>query len=257
MFEIMSHDKAYFLGFFSADGSNEGRSISIQLQERDDYILQDFQNFFESEGYYANFQSGNRVIECKDGLHYYSRLRISSSNLCKELSSIGLHPNKTYNIRMPLIEDRYMPDYLRGLIDGDGNLYERRKYLQIEIISASKVFIEDVADWIIQNTSIRSKSINKHGSVFRIQFYGNESKELCDLIYNTPSSLYLIRKRNIYDNYRFIPSSRYWTEDQIEYLKDQFIPNVKGLGEQIALHLGKSKSSVYKKIWELGLVNKG
>lgn len=250
----MTNDKAYFLGFFSADGSNEGRSISIQLQERDDHILQDFEQMFKKEGYGTNFQSGNRIIFTKDGEErYYSRFRANSTSLCKELTSIGLPQNKTFSLSLPILEDKFMPDFIRGLIDGDGNIRERRKYLEIEIVSASESFLIDVAKWIVKNTLIGEKNIKPHDNHYRVQFYSKEAKELLDLIYNTPSNLHLTRKKIIYDNYHFTPSSRMWTKEQVEYLKAHYVPGKRGILNELSEAIGKSRKAIDKKVITLGL----
>jgi hypothetical protein len=254
MFETISNDKAYFLGFFSADGCNEKRTLSIQLQKRDCYILESFNNLFKSEGYSTNLNEESRKITLSNGTEAtYSRLRIYGTELCNEVTQLGFPPNKTYSIILPHIPDEYMPDYIRGLIDGDGCISVRRKNIEVEIYSASESYLQSILDWVHKNTNISPKTVQKKRNIYRLQFYGNESLELCKLIYSSNSDLYLRRKKDLVDNFSFERSPRYWTKEQIQYLKDNYRPNEKGLLLQLSNDLHKSYKSVSKQIWTLGL----
>lgn len=256
MFENLTHNKAYFLGFFSADGCNQKKSLSIQIQKRDSYILEPFQKLFQEEGYNTNLNLNSRKIILSDSsIATYSRLRIYGKSLCDEVTSIGLPPNKSFTLKLPIIPDEFMPDYLRGLMDGDGTISVRRKYIEIEIYSASYSFLESIMDWLYKNSNISHKNLKRHNSVYRIQLYGNESLEFCNIIYNQNPNLYLKRKKEIFDNYSFQFNPKYWTSQEIEYLISNYKPGVRGLTSKIANELDRSYKSVSKQIWNLKLNN--
>ncbi len=253
MFETMTYEKAYFLGFFSADGCNEGRSLKMELQDRDEYILRYFNTLFVVDGYNTLYKSRSRVIECSDGDHYYSHLRIYGVQLCRELTSLGLPKNKTHTIQLPDVPDEFMPSYLRGVFDGDGNIRERRKNLEIEITSASESFLYDLMTWIATHTDISFKTISKHDSTYRIQFYSQDTIKLCKLMYQDGCYMHLTRKKDIYDSFSFVPDERWWTEAEVSYLTYNYKPKVRGLLKDIGEILGRSNKAVDKKVRELGL----
>jgi hypothetical protein len=90
---IDSEDKAYFLGFFFADGHNSNKNeICISVQERDEYILNNFLHILKS----------NHVIKRKEiGGNNYSEIRITNKKLSNRLRDIGANSNKTFNARFP------------------------------------------------------------------------------------------------------------------------------------------------------------
>lgn len=52
----------------------------------------------------------------------YSRLNIYSKELGMWLLSKGCHPHKSLTLQMPNVPEKYLPDFVRGCIDGDGSI---------------------------------------------------------------------------------------------------------------------------------------
>lgn len=106
--------KAYILGFIAADGSIDRhcKTLTIHIHKKDVEILYSIK---KSIGY-----NGNIVfIRNKN----YVRLLLCSKKLCADLISKHVTPNKTYSVKMPLLNTRaYYLAYLRGFIDGDGSI---------------------------------------------------------------------------------------------------------------------------------------
>lgn len=117
--KIDTEDKAYFLGLFSADGSNSKnlRRISIDLQDRDVDILKEFSRCLKSN-YPLHFRK-KKKLQHRNGY----KLSISSEKLSKALYDLGCIPNKTFTLRFPSLNKlptRLVHHFIRGYNDGDG-----------------------------------------------------------------------------------------------------------------------------------------
>ena len=125
---IDTQNKAYILGFLYADGSNcmSKGTVSMSLEERDKNILEQIRNEIGSE----------RQLEFLDysskhdfGYTYKNqyRLLLFSAHMCRTLDDIGMTPNKSLTVSMPVIREDLLRHFTRGMFDGDGSVY-RRKY---------------------------------------------------------------------------------------------------------------------------------
>ena len=115
--EIDGEAKAYFLGFLYADGCNHktGRCFSMNLQEKDSYILEEFKKHIGSNsplGFIkkANERSQNQRV-----------MKIGSIVLSKRLSELGVVSAKTHKITFPtFLSQSILHHFIRGYFDGDG-----------------------------------------------------------------------------------------------------------------------------------------
>lgn len=107
-----SEEKAYWLGFFSADGTVIGNVITLSLHEQDANHL---------EKYRSHLLIGN------PSHHYvnrrgtpYARVSFSSPHMVRALHALGVKPRKSWDLRPAPIRPELSRHYWRGLIDGDG-----------------------------------------------------------------------------------------------------------------------------------------
>ena len=112
--KIDTEEKAYFLGFFAADGcvsKNKAKqdTITFTISKEDWYILDKFYKMFES--------NKNVYIQNK-----YASFEISSNYICNKIYELGFSPRKTYSNTFCLLDDNLMPHFIRGYFDGDGNV---------------------------------------------------------------------------------------------------------------------------------------
>jgi hypothetical protein len=248
---------AYILGFLYTDGCIYKYTLSLKLQHKDSEIIESIANVFSKYGYNPKIRqvssNNNKYIEMKINSKYLVQILISKYNLTYR---------KTYSIIWPNnIPDKYMPDFLRGIIDGDGCIYEKSKRVHIEICSASNSFIKGLCNYIsiITNTDpvkIHQRNEKRYTHPFyRISYTKNKSESICKIIYkNINRKLYLNRKyikyRDIIDNYT--PDKRWWLQDDIKYLHKHY----KSMSHsEIAEELGRTTQSVNMKCWKLGLVH--
>lgn len=108
--KIDNPSKAYWLGFIYADGCIDRYDrLHINLAEYDKNHLQKF----------LDELSSNIEIRKRNG---YINLSIKNKNIVRDLYNLGVNYNKTYDSRIPKIEDKYINHWLRGYFDGDGSI---------------------------------------------------------------------------------------------------------------------------------------
>lgn len=118
---IDSEDKAYWLGFIAADGNirKDFLRLSIELARCDKNHLVKFRDSLNS----------NAPIKDMDRENPSSYIRINNKHLCLALANYGIVPNKslTFTVKLDLIPQIYLKDFIRGYFDGDGSIYQDRR----------------------------------------------------------------------------------------------------------------------------------
>jgi hypothetical protein len=219
---------------------------------------------FISNGYNPKFESKSKTITTKAGaIKHYSRLRIYSTSLCNELISVGIPQRKSLILEFPHITSEYMPDYIRGFFDGDGNCFVKNKKQStgISFNSASYSFLDSLNKYLSNLLPVTTKTIReqkkKYNSIYRVDYCSNESNTIREYMYSTSSKLYLIRKKD--DKYTYIPRVRknLWTQEEIQYLVKNYNPldSVQSKAD-IANVLGKTEKSTHMKAFKLGILPK-
>lgn len=211
-FEVIdSEDKAYWLGFISADGcvTKSSKYNSYRLQIAISSIDSDHLNkFLRCVG--AN-DINIKILEpagfangVKD--RKIARVTLNSYKLCNDLHKLNIHQNKSYDITMPTLSNEMIPHYLRGFFDGDGSYYyhydakNRRYRYSFEVVSASEVIIRQIKEYLLSNginTNIYTrKSPSSNNYVFRLMTGSKkEMLKIIDLLYSD-AHIYLDRKYN-------------------------------------------------------------
>ena len=211
MFEIMTPYKAYILGLISTDGCIYKYTTSIELQHRDEGVLFNISNIFYDEGY------NPKISRTTKKGRVYTRLRIHSKRLAEELCLLGITPRKSYTV--PFLSNiSYIHEYVRGLIDGDGNIEIRRNNIEITFHSASERLIEGYISYL-QSIGIKPKKANRHGGVLRVSVYANEAKTLYSKCYYV-KCLSIPRKRDKILSFTKSINPKLWSEEDQKYLKD-------------------------------------
>jgi len=131
-FSVWSHNMAYVLGLFCADGnmSKSDSRISICLHKDDKYLIKE-------------------ILSCMDSTHKIiisrntSNLRICNVHLYGDLLKLELTPNKSKTLKCPDIPKAFVADFIRGTMDGDGSVDTKNK--RMKIVSASIDFINGLS----------------------------------------------------------------------------------------------------------------
>ncbi|MBI2639462.1 MAG: hypothetical protein HYW90_01030 [Candidatus Sungbacteria bacterium] len=155
----------------------------------------------------------NRIGRTQNGKTISYRVQFGSIQFYNWLKKIGLFPAKSYTIGEIDIPDKFFRDYLRGCIDGDGNIctykdlynvYKGRKYvtqrLFIKIVSASKKHIVWLRNKITalngsNGAIIKDSPADKQRvPMWILKFAKKESLRLLSWIYYQPDIPCLERK---------------------------------------------------------------
>jgi hypothetical protein len=203
-FEVIdTEDKAYFLGFIYADGcliNNDKKSIyeiTIKINNKDDHIL--IKLIKKINGEMKLWYNKKREM-CE--------IRLNGKKIVSDLENKGVHPNKTFTIKYPVIDEKLERHFLRGYFDGDGciriNTDKRdgSKRGDLRIVGGSIDMLNKINE---RMNLLFNTNINK--------LYGPENKEFkyvgwagmtdIEKIYNgfyNNSNLFLTRKKLIFDN---------------------------------------------------------
>ena len=116
----------YFIGFIASDGYISDDKIEIALNMKDEYMIKNF-----------------RDLICPDKPVYYKpktnsvRFTIHNKKIAKELKKIfSLTSNKKHDeMKFPKVPKRYLKDFLRGYIDGDGSICKAKGY---QVVNGNK-----------------------------------------------------------------------------------------------------------------------
>ena len=112
-------------------------------------------------------------------------LVINSKEIKRDLESLGIKPNKSYTVTMPKIPKQFMPDFIRGVIDGDGWVQKRGYVMNITTASDqfSRQLLEIFIDWNLR-TEITKEQTNSNKSIYRVWVKGKQSISiLAEIIY--------------------------------------------------------------------------
>lgn len=199
---IKTHESAYILGLFYADGYNneEKGAIGITLKASDAILLQEISAII----------GGNRPIKFykhkyKDEYREYAHLYISNKGMSQSISKLGVVQNKSLIVQPPDITKELFVSFLRGVSDGDGSitLPHNRRHIHWGICGASKDFMV----WIFENLKVLFSSINftwienttRKNPLYNIGIMSTENtiiflNELYKDVWQNGSKLFLPRK---------------------------------------------------------------
>jgi hypothetical protein len=211
--EIDSKDKAYFLGLMYADGNVglETYVIQISLQEEDKYILEIFKKYLQSNHKLFFENNNNKNLNWKNSY----KLHINCKKLHDDLIINGCIPQKCFNLKFPILSKELIPHFLRGYFDGDGCIWQgQRKWMimpkRSKIIHNVKTtftgninFIEQLRNVLVENYGFSNVKINNHyknKNSATLEYSGrNNAKKFYDLFYSECDDLFLIRKKEKFE----------------------------------------------------------
>lgn len=139
----------------------------------------------------------------------YFVLQFGDANFYEFLVGIGLKPAKSKTLGQLLIPKEYFRDFLRGCIDGDGNINifshpeSKNPQLRIRLYSASSRFINWIKEEIHRNIGIATGWIEGKGTtrIYKLCFAKEDSIKLLKFIYYKGFKDYLIRKHETARNF--------------------------------------------------------
>ena len=196
-FKKWTHDMSYILGYIFTDGNiawnpkKSYRSLTITAAERDKDHLERIRLSLHStkELLYSSLTKSYRLV-------------VANRNICLDLMKFGVFPNKSLSVKFPDVPKKFLNDFIRGIIDGDGNVrYVNRKrspYFEITISSGSKKFCDALAEKISSVLGIDARVRRIKNNLFVIQYSCQKGLNLAEWIYKD-ANIFLDRKFQQYD----------------------------------------------------------
>jgi len=199
--KIDNENKAYILGLLYADGNVYKNYISISLIDKD--VLEKIVDIiaFGKRGIIKERESSSYFQSSKKGKKQY-RFTFSSKKMCKDLLLCGCSPDKTFLIKLPLLDEHLMRHFVRGYFDGDGCLcITKNKNNSCITIVSNKTFIEELSLYVNKILGINSKNKNKKNDINYLGITGrNQVKKFLNWIYQD-ANIFIQRKYNKYNEF--------------------------------------------------------
>jgi len=219
-FKNWTSEMSYILGFIVADGcilkrKNRKNSYIFNITNKEKHHLEKIKKAMSAAAPLGLKRSGyTKKKDC-----YF--IQICNKEICKDLINLGILPRKTYNLNPIKVPDKYFSDFVRGFFDGDGTvyIYEVNKVSQIKagFVSSSLSFITKFNEQLCENLSIPEKAIHQTTDKrtrrkmiqYNICFYIDDCEKLAEFMYRDNFTLYLPRKRRIFERWKSIKRRHY------------------------------------------------
>ncbi|VFB01930.1 LAGLIDADG family homing endonuclease [Nocardia cyriacigeorgica] len=249
---------AYMIGLLQTDGSHEGSidakgRVSLELAIRDERILERIAEILPC---YSSINYRTRSTNFANN-YQTATLRFYDQGVRRSIAGLGVLPGaKSRSIRPPDVPFAE-PDYLRGLLDGDGSVgFTRRGQPFIGFMTASPAAAEFFCE-IVNNVCgvTRTARRNKRDGVFNLMVLNASAAKLAAWTWYSPDVISIDRKHEAAEKVadwapaagkegRYGVTRRRWTvrEDEIVMSHGQ------AMAAQI---LGRTMSSVSVRKWRL------
>lgn len=179
--KIDSQEKAYWLGFISADGHVSDDGIVIGLHKKD---------YEHLENFLISIKSNSKVKYIKNA----AVISIYSKELVSDLRDLGFFHNKSQTQTFPPIGEIYYSSFIRGMFDGDGCISKDSVSFcgTQSMIKSIKVIMES-------RFNLRDSPMSKVGAVMHIISWCQNRILILDFLYSgVEKELYLTRKYEKY-----------------------------------------------------------
>ena len=199
---VDSQKKAYWLGWLITDGyvkikANTCRgvvkenSISLKLQAKDRYVLEDFKKDLNTDISIKTIKSRkafeytnkitNKTVCIKGGEQ--AEFRFTSAKMVQDLAKYGIHQNKTYDVLFPKeLDSKYYPGFIAGVISGDGCIdikKNRNTFILRCTIAGTLDLVQNIHSILVKEIGVNAeKKISKYESskcLYRLELNQTET----------------------------------------------------------------------------------
>jgi hypothetical protein len=188
--KINSSEKAYWLGFISADGSIDKKRLTLRigLSSKDKDILYQFCKdiCFNPDG--LKF----RIVNKKYPSVYIS---LNSRKIVKDLEKYGITNNKSLSLSPKNIPTKFKFDFLRGYFDGDGCVYKNSN--RVEILGSKSTMVL-FKKWLKQEGILGKVKKNNYCEIYHYNFWGLKNCLKFESILYSDGNFSMKRKRDIF-----------------------------------------------------------
>lgn len=194
---VDSEEKAYWLGFITADGGLSSRKynyrITLSLSHVDTQHLYKLQASLHSTSPVKLYKMISFGVK-RD----FARFGISSKKLFMDLDTLGVTPKKSWTVQpCTQVPKEFLSSYWRGVFDGDGALFKSGGKW-ITNLCGNQFMVGGFRDFILQYVSSRAQiQVNEKGLNY-ISFSGTlNSTRVLSVLYQD-ATIYLDRKYQKY-----------------------------------------------------------
>ncbi len=196
---IKQEDLWYVVGLIVTDGNLSSDGRHIHITSKDICILERVCDALGIKSKIGRKSSGSNKAK------NYGFLAFSDVNFYRYLLGIGLTPHKSLTIGEIAVPIKYLSDFTRGVIDGDGNIsrwiHSTNKHEQwsLRIVSGSELFIKWFANMAMRYFGVSgrlhvAKSKQKKNPLYIVKFGKIATKIILSKSYY-PDCLALPRKQ--------------------------------------------------------------
>ena len=192
--KIDNEEKAYWLGFITADGSVTDRSLIIKLCSKDRNHLVKFLKSIKSQ--HVIYDIIIRMVNDKQQTQ--CGVGVNSIKLVADLNNLGVMQNKSLVVKpCSQVPNNLIRHYWRGIIDGDGYISYGRRNKSWKIgLTGNRYIVESFCSWIQCFTKTKAKP-RHYPNYCLIQYGGNKiTKNIAKTLYEN-SNIFLDRKRKL------------------------------------------------------------
>lgn len=240
---------SYIAGFITADGcvhkpkNRNTLQLSIGLNVQDIEILEYIKKQLQ---YTGSVKKSNCFDQTHQKVHHKATLTIYDTYLCKSLwENWHICPRKTGFEKLPDLNDECFYNYMRGLLDGDGTVYNKSGYtLVVRIFSASELFLQSI------QARFGFGNIYLGRTCYEWRTETRDSLKLRDLIY-TENCFSLERKRTRMFSVNKVFGE--FTKEDDRIITESLSANPPLQFKQIGVLLDRNQEAVAKRAEKLGL----
>jgi hypothetical protein len=192
---VWSPELAYAIGIIATDGNLSPDKSCINITSKDLEIIQNVRDCLRLTNKIGRKGSGSTSHK-----NYYV-LQFRNKTFYSFLNNIGLTSNKSMTIGKLDVPESYFMDFLRGCIDGDGNINisfhpeSSKPQLRLRLCSASLSFVIWIKDQINSGLKIKSGWIYSNTRGMHVLSYGKkDSIKILQKMYYSNVKYYLSRK---------------------------------------------------------------
>lgn len=192
-FEKWTPDMAYILGFIIADGCivqgtykgySDTLKFGVQLKDKD--ILEKIKSQLKAMHTISTFKNAA----------FFS---ISSQTMVNDLKNLGITHRKSLNENVPIMPPQYTKHFIRGIVDGDGSIWQDKRSYPTLSISGGENILRFIRDhffikfrlYSILTKQSYSKKVRRY--LYQISYRANSAKTLINYLYKD-ATMYLDRK---------------------------------------------------------------
>jgi len=197
-FKKWSHDMAYVLGFWFADGymyNGKRNKPLMGVSQMDKKILENISKAMGSTYPIHEEKTPNGNISY--------RIFIKNEEIVKDLIALGGKYRKSLDMRFPSVPEDFLPDFIRGLWDGDGSAFIGKTGRAASAFTCgSKKFVDEFMNVLISNVKLERPSIvrdKRRESAYMLVLQSNDSRRLREYIYQY-GGICLTRKKLVFES---------------------------------------------------------